>query len=300
VQPQALDVPSQGAAGNAQEARGARHVATGPFERRLDAVARRLRGGHGSGRAISRRRVPLEERLVQDRLEVLRGNKAPRVADGQPFEGVPQLAHVAVPLASRQARQRIPVENRRREAQAALDQQEAGASERRDVAAARSQGRHVQVHHVEAEVEVRPKAAGAHVVAQIAARRGHDPRGHRERFHTADPLVLAVLQNAKQRGLQVRSEFAYFVEEQGPARGALEATRPPRHRPGECAALVAKELALDHRWRQRCAVGVHERAATASRHPVQDPSGEPLPDARLAREENRGLQRRDVGDRAAQ
>jgi hypothetical protein len=205
-----------------------------------------------------------------------------------------------VPLASRQARQRIPVENGRREAQAALDQQEAGPDERRDVAAARSQWRHVQVHHVEAEVEVCPEAAGAHVVSQIAARRGHDPRGHRERLHTADPLVLAVLQNAKQSGLQVRSELAYFVEEQGPAGGTLEAPRPPRHRPGECAALVAEELALDHRWRQRCAVGVHERTATTSRHPVQDPSGKPLSDARLAREENRGFQRRDVGDRTTE
>jgi hypothetical protein len=222
------------------------------------------------------------------------------VADGQPFEGVPQLAHVAVPLASRQARQRIPVENGRREAQAAFDQQEAGPSERRDVAPARSQWRHVQVHHVESEVEVRPKAACAYVVAQVATRRGHDPGGHRERLHSADPLVLAILQHAKQGGLQARRELAYFVEKQGPASGALEAPRPPCQRPGERAALVTEELALDHRWRQRCAVGVHERTATASRDPVQDPSGKPLSNARLAREENRRFERRDVGDRATQ
>jgi len=220
----------------------------------------------------------------------------PREADRQTFERVPQLAHVAVPLTFRQARQRVLVDCGRREAQSALDDEESCPGEGQHVRAARSQWRHVQVHHVEPEVQVHSKASGSNVFAQIPTRRGHDPRGHPKRFRATDPLELTVLQHAKQRGLQARCELADFVEKEGPACGALEAPFPPRHRPGEGAALVAEQLALHHRWRERCAIRVHEGTAPTLRHPVQDAGGQTLSHTRLTREENRRVQRCHICD----
>ena len=85
----------------------------------------------------------------------------------------------------------------------------------------------------------------------------------RQRLVAADALERAVLQHAQELGLQRRIEIADLVEEQRALAGGLEAAGAPRGRAGERAALVAEELALDQRRRQRGQVDGHERLGRA-------------------------------------
>jgi len=119
-------------------------------------------------------------------------------------------------------------------------------------------------------------------------------RRHAQRYAATHPLVLVVLEHAQQRRLQLEIELADLVEEDRPAGGALEATRVPRARTREGAALVTKELALDQGRGERGTVGVHEGRAAARRQVVQGARHQTLPHAGLAAEQHRGLERRHV------
>ena len=67
-------------------------------------------------------------------------------------------------------------------------------------------------------------------------------------------------------------------------------------RAGERAALVAEELALDQRRRERAAVDDDEPAVPPRAALVDSPGDELLAGARLAEQEHRGVGRRDLLD----
>ena len=70
----------------------------------------------------------------------------------------------------------------------------------------------------------------------------------------AEPLHLALLQDAQELGLQVDAEAADLVEEQGAAVGQLEPAELARVGARERPLLVTEQLGLEQRrreWRPR-------------------------------------------------
>src|SRR5262249_23092301 len=90
------------------------------------------------------------------------------------------------------------------------------------------------------------------------------------------------LQYAQELRLHVERELRDLVQEQRALVGELEATDPPRERPGEGAALVPEQLALDQGGRQRRAVQLHERPRLAQTELVNGAREELLAGTRLA------------------
>ena len=80
-----------------------------------------------------------------------------------------------------------------------------------------------------------------------------------EDLRPADPLELALLQDAEDLGLGGQRQLADLVEEDRTAVGALEPARLLPVRAGEGAPLVAEELALDQALGQGPAVDPDER-----------------------------------------
>src|SRR5690606_16772356 len=97
-----------------------------------------------------------------------------------------------------------------------------------------------------------------------------------DRPGSAQPLDLALLQDAQQLHLDRGGHLAHLVEEERAAVRPLEATLLARDGAGERAALVAEQLALEDRLRERRAVDRHERPRRARRVVVQRPRRELL------------------------
>jgi hypothetical protein len=195
---------------------------------------------------------------------------------------------------------RLLVELRRRQAEAPCDALLDRAGEAGEVARAGAQRRHAQARHVEPVVEIRAKASGGDLLAQVAVRRGDDPRRHAQRRAAADALEGPLLEHAQQHRLERGIEIADLVEEDRAAARLLEASGARRHRSGERTALVPEELALEERARQRRAVRVDERCVPTLREPVQRPGCDTLAGAGLAGDEHRGIERGQRRDLPAQ
>src|SRR5690606_32272841 len=99
-------------------------------------------------------------------------------------------------------------------------------------------------------------------------------------------------------GLQVERELAELVEKHGATGGELERTLTGSDRAGECALLVAEQLGLDERTRDRTAVDDDERLVRARRQLVQRARDHVLAGPGLALDEDRGVGRRDALDQA--
>ena len=107
-----------------------------------------------------------------------------------------------------------------------------------------------------------------------------------------EPAHRAVLQDLEQLGLEHLAQESDLVEEErAPVRG-LEQTGLRLARLGEGAALVAEQLGLEQRLRDRRAVDVDERPAGPGAHAVEEPRHQPLAGAGLAGDEHRGRPRR--------
>jgi RND family efflux transporter MFP subunit len=231
------------------------------------------------------------ERSLEGAVHVRGPGAAAAALDREALEGVVQLAHVAGPLVGREARQGGLVELERRQPRSLRQAGEGRPHQGRHVAAARAQRGQLQVHHGEAVVEVGPEAPGAHLAAQVAARGRDDPGRHPQRLDPPDPLELPVLQHAQQRGLQARLELPHLVQEDRALPRALEAPDATGHGPGEGAALVTEQLALDHGGRQRGAICADEGAAPL-RQAVERARRHALAGAGLPGQQHRGAQAR--------
>src|SRR5262249_43553473 len=112
----------------------------------------------------------------------------------------------------------------------------------------------------------------------------------------ADRLDLALLQDAQELVLDLGRDVADLVEEEGAAVGFAEEAAPGPGRAGEGAALVAEELALEERRRQRRAVEGDEGRLAPERHAVDRAREELLAGAALAEDEHARVRRRDASD----
>src|SRR5262249_53889133 len=97
-------------------------------------------------------------------------------------------------------------------------------------------------------------------------RGGDHPHVHPDRLGPADTVELRCLEHAEQRGLRLRGELAYFVEEQRALVRQLEPSDPPHMSVGEGAALMPEQLAVHEVERNRAAVDRNHRMS-ATRAP---------------------------------
>jgi hypothetical protein len=121
-------------------------------------------------------------------------------------------------------------------------------------------------------------------------------RARRLRLVAADALVAAVGEHAQQLGLQRRVDVADLVEEERARAGGLDAAGAPPGGAGEGAALVAEQLGLDQRRRQRGEVDRDERRRRARRVVVDRARHQLLAGAGLAGDEHRRVRSRGAAD----
>jgi hypothetical protein len=139
---------------------------------------------------------------------------------------------------------------------------------RRHVLLALAHRRQLDVDHAQAEVQVLAEVALVDLLAQVAVGRRQHPHVDLDRLVAADPLDLALLEDAQQLGLQRDVELADLVEEDRAAVGLLEAAEVLADRAGEAALLVAEQRRLDQLLGDRAAVEHDERLGLARRRVV--------------------------------
>src|SRR5262249_7915238 len=147
----------------------------------------------------------------------------------------------------------------------------------------------------QAEVQILAEAPRLDGGFQILVRRGDDARVRPNGVAPTDPGELALLEHAEQLRLESERQLADLVEEERASRRRLELADAPLGRPGEGAALVAEELALEELVRDRGAVERDERPAPAGMV-VEGLRDQLLPGAGLALDEHGGVGRRDAPD----
>ena len=285
---------------DAEEVCGFGEAAGGLFEGAEDelalGLAERVVVTGGGRRGVSAGRVRAG-RGVEDGLGQVFGQDAlGRAEDDGALDGVLQLADVARPVVRDEARARL----RREPRHAALELRgvfrDEVAGEQRDVFAPLAQGGQLEGDDVEAVVQVLTKGPGLDGLLQVPVRRRDDAHVNADGARAADALELALLQDAQQLRLHGRRHLADLVEEERAAVGHFELALLLRERAGEGAALVAEQLRLQQRLRQRRAVDGDEGSLAARAVLVQGARGQLLARARLAAHEHRGVGRRDARD----
>ena len=118
---------------------------------------------------------------------------------------------------------------------------------------------------------------------------GHHPHIDFDRAASSHALERPLLQHPQQPALQRQRKLADLVEKDRAAVRRLEAPHRPRMRAGERPPLVAEQLALDQRRRQRRAVDLHEGRLLPRPVEVDRPGDQPLARPRLAAEQHRGV-----------
>jgi hypothetical protein len=163
-----------------------------------------------------------------------------------------------------------------------------------EVFEALAQRREAQREHVEAVVEILAEAALGDRAGEVDVGGGEDADVDPDGAVAADGLEGALLQDAQQLGLGVDRELADLVEQEGAAVGHLEPAGAVLGGPGEGAADVAEQLALEQVRGDRGAVEGDERALGAGA-PAVDRAGEALlAGAGLAEDQHRGVGRGDL------
>src|SRR5207248_9272589 len=111
-------------------------------------------------------------------------------------------------------------------------------------------------------VKVLAEAPGADLGQEIAVRGGDDANVGLDRV-AAERLVLPFLQDAQELHLDGGGQLADLVEEERAGRGLREASVLLHDGARERAALVAEELALEDRLRDRRTIDGDERPLRA-------------------------------------
>src|SRR5262245_44767089 len=216
--------------------------------------------------------------------------------DHRAVQDVLELAHVAWPVVAREHLEGAGGYAAYVAVTLAGDLAHEVLDECRNVLAPLAERRHVDGHDVEPVVEVLTERALAHRAPEIHVRRRQDPHVDRHRADPAEPLDLALLQDAQELRLQVEAQGADLVEEQRAAVGELEAAELLGVRAGEGALLVAEQLRLDQRLGDRRHVDGHERLPAALAPRVDRPRYQLLAGAALARDQDGRRRRGDLGD----
>src|SRR6266581_6164549 len=218
--------------------------------------------------------------------------------DRQPVAQILELTDVAGEVERLQGLERRVGEALRLDAEflGALGEEMAG--QQRNVLAPLAQRRQAQADHVEAVEQIFPEQALAHPLLEVLVRRGDDADAGTNRLMAADPVEMAVGEDAQQPRLQFRWHIADLVEEQRAAFGLLETAAPLRVGAGEGASFVAEQFGLEQVAGNRRGVDGDEWRVAARAVPMQGARDEFLAGARVAVDQHRRMRLRETPDGA--
>jgi hypothetical protein len=169
--------------------------------------------------------------------------------------------------------------------------------EQGDVLASPAQGRQIELHHLDAVVEVPAEGAVPHLSREIAVGRGDHAHVGLLGAGCPERLVLPLLKHAQQPDLQGLAYLANLVEEQGPAARQGEATGLVLRGPREGAGLVPEQLRFEQGVGQRPAVDGHEGTVPTGAQAVNGARHQLLAGAGLALDQDGAFALRDAGER---
>ncbi len=158
----------------------------------------------------------------------------------------------------------------------------------RDVFLAFAQRRNVHGQHVQTVIQVFAKRALFERRAQIHVGGGDHAHIDVPDFVAAQPLELALLQDAQQLHLDAGRHVADFVHENGAGVGLFELAGLADIGARERALLVAEQFALHQIFGQRGAVDFDERPILAGRVMMNGARDHILADAAFAAQQNGG------------
>ena len=197
------------------------------------------------------------------------GHEAAVAEDGRPLEHVPKLADVSGPGVSEERLLRVAGDPGRGTAQLGADLLEECSREGQDVLRALAQRRDPDLEDGEPVVEIFAERAACHGRSQVAVGSGDDADVGLQGPRPAEPLELALLEDAKELGLDRRARLADLVEEENAPLCQIDPARLGRVGPGERPLLVTEKLGLEQRVGKGGAVQCDERAPGAARGRVE-------------------------------
>ena len=149
-------------------------------------------------------------------------------------------------------------------------------------------------HDVQPVIQILAKPLGLDFGHQVAIAGGDDAGVDADGLRVADALELALLQHPQQLDLQLGSGGVDFVEKDRAGMGGLEPAGPIGDRPGERAADVAEQFALQQAFRQRAAIDADERPAAARAELMHRLGDQFLAGSRFAEQQHRGVRARNL------
>ena len=144
-------------------------------------------------------------------------------------------------------------------------------------------------NHVQAVVQVLPKAAGLHIGRQVAVGGRHQAHVDLDLALPAQAHQRALLQRAQQLGLQGQRQLANLVQKDGAAVGLLKPARTGCAGAGERAFFVAEQFGFEQRIRNGRAVDLDEGPVAPPAGQVHGACEQLLARARLAQQQHGGL-----------
>src|SRR5258706_5349594 len=289
VQVAALDAEALGGAGHVPLVGTQRDEDEGPLEGLARLLERAL------AQAVVGRRLGV--RWPERGREVLGADDVARAHDDEPLDHVAQLAHVAGPVVRQEVGERLDRDGLGPLAVLRREERDEVGDQQREVFPALPQRRHLDRDDVQAVVEILAERAGRDALGQVLVGGSQHPHVHPQGVLAAHPLEGLLLERPQHLGLGLEAHVPDLVEEERALIRELELAAPPRHRPGEGAALVAEELGLDQLLGDRRAVDLDEGALAPRGEGVHRAGHQLLAGAVLALDEHpaaRGRGHRDL------
>src|SRR5262249_11452937 len=117
-----------------------------------------------------------------------------------------------------------------------------------------AQWRQINLHYIQAVVEVFAEFIGGDSLSQIAMRGGDQTHIDFYRFGSSDPLETPFLKDAEQLGLHRQGNLGNFVEQNRAVVGKFEAALALSNGPRIRALFVAEQFAFQQVLRQCSAI----------------------------------------------
>src|SRR5882724_317597 len=163
---------------------------------------------------------------------------------------------------------------------------EKGSDQQGNIAFAVAQRGQLDLHDVEAEIQVLAKGSGFDGGIEIAVGGGDDANVDVAAFGGPYRLDFALLESAQELGLEIDGHVANLVEKERATVRGFEQTLLGLDSPGERAFNVAEQLGLDERGNQSGAIDGNEGAILASTKEVDAAGHQFLAGAALAQHQH--------------
>ena len=183
------------------------------------------------------------------------------IQDDRTLNLVFEFAHVAGPVVCAQAAQLLRRERQGMLVVTAGEIFDEGLHEAGDVLPAPAQGRDGQGDYGDAVQQVFTEPPLPYLFPQIAVGCGHEPEPGEDFPRATQTHEALILKNPQELGLDERRDFAHFVDKERTLIGKLEEADFLPDGPGERAALIAEEFALEKGFRHTRRMHHHKRPA---------------------------------------